>query len=150
MTRVNVVPIKRDPFVSMHLGRTKVHLQVQRQNEPGLDVGAILERNGRKSFVGYYHDTQTGEIITHARKKVFCSFGDAFLRIDAGDDAFIVRHNKDQPTFTVRRRGKDIGRGKIAHKTSFLDTGDARLLAIGPEVMLLLLFHDLPPETDER
>lgn len=134
----------------MHMGRTKVHLQVQRQNDPGLDVGAILERNGRKSFVGYYHDTQTGEIITHARKKVFGSFGEAFLRIDAGPDAFIVRHSKDQPTFTVRRGGKPIGRGKVAHKTSFLDTPDAKLLAIAPEVLLLLIFHDLPPDAAKR
>ncbi len=143
MPRVTARPIKRDPFISMHLGRTKVHLLVQRQKPHGKDVGAILERNGRKSFVGFYHGTQMGEIITHARKKVFCSFGDAFLRIDAGDDSYIVRHPKDQPTFTVRRAGKNIGRGKVAPKTSFLDTHDPKLVAIAPEVMLLLVFHGL-------
>ena len=146
MTRVTVVPIKRDPFLSMHMGRTKVHLLVQRQRPHGRDVGAILERNGRKSFVGYYHDTQVGEIITHARKKVFCSFGESFLRIDAGDESFIIRQSADAPTFTVHRGGKDIGRGKVAPKTSFLDTHDTKLVAIAPEVMLLMIFHRLEPQ----
>ncbi len=145
MPRVNIVPIKREPFLSVHMGRTKVHLLVQRQSFGGKDVGAILERNGRKSFVGYYQDRQMGEIITHARKKVFGSFGDAFLRIDAGDDAFIVRHPKDEALFTVRKGGKAVGRGKLAKKTSFLDTHDPGLVAIAPEVLLLMVFHGLEP-----
>lgn len=140
---MTAVPIKREPFLSLHMGRTKVHLLVQRQRPHGKDVGAILERNGRKSFVGFYHDTQVGEIITHGREKVFCSFGDAFLRIDAGKDSFIVRRPKDQPAFTVRRGGVSVGRGKVAPKTSFLDTHDAQLVAIAPEVLLLMVFHDL-------
>jgi hypothetical protein len=143
MTRVTVVPIKRDPFLSMHMGRTKVHLLVQRQRPLGKDVGAILERNGRKSFVGFYHETQLAEIITHARKKVFCSFGDAFLRVDAGDASFIVHRPKDQANFTVRKAGKDVGRGKVAAKTSFLDTHDPKLVAIAPEVLLVMVFQGL-------
>lgn len=145
MARVTIVPIKREPGLSMHLGRTKVHLLVQRQAHEGKDVGAILERNGRKSFVGFYNERQMGEIITHARSKVFCSFGDAFLRVDAGEDSYIIRHPKDQDTFAVRRGGKDIGRGKVAKKTSFLDTHDAKLVAIAPEVLLMMVFHRLAP-----
>jgi hypothetical protein len=145
VARVTIVPIKREPGLSMHMGRTKVHLLVQRQAHTGKDVGAILERNGRKSFVGFYSDRQMGEVITHARTKVFCSFGDAFMRVDAGKDSFIVRQPKDQDTFTVRRGGKDVGRGKVAKKTSFLDTHDAGLVAIAPEVLLLMVFQRLAP-----
>jgi len=142
--RVTLMPIKRDPFVSMHLGRTKVHLSVQRQKHGGRDVGAILDRNGRKSFVGYYHDHKVGEIITQARERVQASFGVSTVRIETGKSAFFIRRSKDAPTFFVSREGKEIARGKVAANSAFLDTHDEALVAVAPEILLLLAFHDLP------
>jgi len=143
MPRVTVVPIKKEPRISMHSGSTKVHLLVQRQRPPGKDVGAVLDRNGRKSFVGFYHDRQVGELITQAREKVFCSFGDKFVRVDAGNESYILRRHTDAKTFEVHRGGLIVGRGKVAQKTSFIDTHDAKFVAIAPEVLLVLIFHDL-------
>lgn len=140
-----MVPIKKDPYLSMHLGRTKVHLSVQRQKHGGRDIGAILDRNGRKSFVGYYHDHEVGEIITQARERFQASFGSATARIDTGKAAYLVRHSQDAPSFFVSREGKEIARGKVAPNSCFLDTHDTELVAIAPEVLLLLAFHDLPP-----
>jgi hypothetical protein len=139
-----MVPIKKDPYLSMHLGRTKVHLSVQRQKHGGRDVGAILDRNGRKSFVGYYHDHEVGEIITQTRERLQASFGSATVRVDTGKTAYLVRHAKDTSGFFVSREGKEIARGKVAANSCFLDTHDADLVAIAPEVLLLLAFHDLP------
>src|SRR5882672_8174250 len=142
--RVILLPVKRDPYLSMHLGRTKVHLSVQRQKHGGRDVGAILDRNGRKSFVGYYHEHEVGEIITQARERLQASFGTSTVRLDTGKAAYLIRHSKDAPSFFVSRGGKDIARGKVASNSCFLDTHDEGLVAIAPEVLLLLAFHDLP------
>jgi hypothetical protein len=143
--RVTILPVKRDPFLSMHLGRTKVHLMVQRQKHGGRDVGGILERHGRKSFVGYYDDKKVGEIITQTRERVQASFGAASVRIEAPKEAYLVRRSKDAPTFFVHRRGLQIARGKVASNSAYLDTVDEDLLTIAPEVLLLLAFHDLVP-----
>lgn len=148
MARVILTPIKRDPFFSMHLGRSKVHLLIQRQRHGGKDAGAILERHGVKTFAGYYDDHKRGEIITAERSKVFVSFGDEFVRIDSGTDAFLIKRRKDSPIFFVHRAGKAIARGKIAANSSFLDTHDAALVKFAPEVLILIAFHDLrPPST---
>ena len=145
MARVTLTPIKKDPFWSMHLGRSKVHLLVQRQKHGGKDAGAILERHGVKTFAGYYDDHKRGEIITAEREKVFVSFGAEFVRVDTGKEAYIVKRGKDTPIFFVHRGGKEIARGKIAANSCFLDTHDAALVKLAPEVLVLLLFHDLPP-----
>ena len=128
----------------MHLGRTKVHLLIQRQKHGGKDAGAILERNGAKSFAGYYDDHKRGEIITAKRQKVFMEFGTGMARIDAGEKAYTVRRGKDTPIFFVSFAGKEIARGKIAPNSCFLDTHDAALVAIAPEVLILLVLHDMP------
>lgn len=144
MPRVTITPIKRDPFMSMHLGRTKVHLQVQRQKHGGRDVGAILDRHGRKSFVGYYDERQVAEIITQSRERVFASFGKEYVRVDTGKQAFLVRRAKDTPIFFVHRGGREIARGKVASNSCFLDTHDTDLVSIAPELLIMLVFHDLP------
>lgn len=146
MARVILTPIKRDPFFSMHLGRSKVHLLIQRQKHGGKDAGAILERHGVKTFAGYYDDHQRGEIITAERAKVFVSFGAEFIRVDSGTEAYLIKRRKDSPIFFVRHAGKEIARGKIAANSSFLDTHDAALVKFAPEILILLAFHDFPPK----
>ena len=144
MARVTLTPIKKDPFWSMHLAGSKVQLLVQRQKHGGKDAGAILERHGVKTFAGYYDDHKRGEIITAEREKVFVSFGGEFVRVDTGKDAYIIKRGPDAPVFFVHRGGKEIGRGKVAANSAFLDTHDAALVKLAPEVLVLLLFHDLP------
>ncbi len=145
MARVTLTPIKKDPYWSMHLGGTKVHLLVQRQKHGGKDAGAILERHGVKTFAGYYDDHKRGEIITAEREKVFVSFGADFVRVDTGTTAYLIRRSRDAPTFHVHLKGQQVGRGKVAANSAFLDTHDAALVKLAPEVLVLLLFHDLPP-----
>jgi hypothetical protein len=128
----------------MHLGRTKVHLMIQRQRHGGKDAGAILERNGVKTFAGYYDDHKRGEIITGERKKVFVEFGSGMARVDAGDKAYTVKRGKDTPAFFVSAGGREIGRGKVAPNSCFLDTHDAGLVKIAPEVLLMIVLHDMP------
>ncbi len=144
MARVTLTPIKKDPFWSMHLGRTKVHLLIQRQRHGGKDAGAILERNGVKTFAGYYDDHKRGEIITAERSKVFLAFGTGFARVDTGDTAYTIKRGKDSPVFFVHRAGKAIARGKVAPNSGFLDTHDAALIKLAPEILILLALHDLP------
>lgn len=144
MARVTLTPIKKDPRWSMHLGRTKVHLIIQRQKHGGKDAGAILERNGVKTFAGYYDDHKRGEIITAKREKVFMEFGTGFARIDAGPKIYTIRRGKDTPIFFVKEGGKEIARGKIAPNSCFLDTHDADLVKLAPEVLILLVLHDMP------
>lgn len=144
MARVTLTPIKKDPFFSMHVGRTKVHLLVQRQKYGGRDAGAILERHGVKTFAGYYDDHKRGEIITADRERVFVSFGGELVRVDTGAGAFLVKTKKDSSTFFVHRAGKELARGKLAPNSCFLDTHDAALVAIAPELLVLLAFHGLP------
>ena len=129
----------------MFLGRTKVHVLVQRQKHGGKDAGAILERHGVKTFAGYYDDHRRGEIITASREKVFVSFGGEFVRVDTGQDVFLLKRTKDSPAFFVHREGKEIGRGKLAPKTSFLDTHDEGLVKLAPEILVILAFEGLPP-----
>jgi len=38
-----------------------------------------------------------------------------------------------------------IARGKLAPKTSFLDTHDEALVKLAPEILVLLAFEGLPP-----
>jgi hypothetical protein len=137
-------PIKKEPHWSMHAGRSKVHLQIQRQKHGGKDVGAILDRNGRKSFVGYYDERKVGEIITQSRERVLASFGHEFIRLDTGKTAYLVRRAKDSQIFFVHLGGREIARGKVASNSCFLDTHDAGLVSIAPEVLCLVAFHDLP------
>ena len=144
MARVTLTPIKKDPRWSMHLGRTKVHLTIQHQKHGGKDAGAILERNGVKTFAGYYDDHKRGEIITAEREKVFVEFGTGMARIDAGKKAYTIRRGKDTPIFFVSLSGKEIARGKIAPNSCFLDTHDTDLVKLAPEVLLLLVLHDMP------
>jgi hypothetical protein len=144
VARVTLTPIKKDPRWSMHIGRTKVHLLIQRQKHGGKDAGAILERNGVKTFAGYYDDHKRGEIITAAREKVFMEFGTGLARIDAGERAYTVKRGTEGPAFFVSSAGATIGRGKIAPNSCFLDTHDAGLVALAPEVLLLLVLHDMP------
>jgi hypothetical protein len=144
LARVTLTPIKKDPRWSMHLGRTKVHLIIQRQKHGGKDAGAILERHGVKTFAGYYDDHKRGEIITAKRSKVFMEFGTGFARIDTGVKNYTVRRGKDTPIFFVKEAGKEIGRGKIAANSCFLDTHDTELVTLAPEILLLLVLHDLP------
>jgi hypothetical protein len=144
LARVTLTPIKKDPRWSMHLGRTKVHLTIQRQKHGGKDAGAILERHGVKTFAGYYDDHKRGEIITAKRSKVFMEFGTGFARIDTGEKNYTVRRGKDTPIFFVKEGGKEIARGKIAANSCFLDTHDNDLVTLAPEILLLLVLHDLP------
>ena len=144
MARVTLTPIKKDPFWSMHLGRTKVHLLIQRQKHGGKDAGAILERHGVKTFAGYYDDHKRGEINTAERAKVFMGFGGGFARVDTGDVAYTIKRGKDTPIIFVHKAGREIARGKIASNSCFLDTHDSGLVKLAPEILILLALHDLP------
>jgi hypothetical protein len=144
LARVTLTPIKKDPFWSMHVGRTKVELMIQRQKHGGKDAGAILARHGVKTFAGYYDDHKRGEIITAERTKVFMAFGAGFARVDTGDTAFLIKRAKDTPIFFVHNGGREIARGKIASNSCFLDTHDAGLVKLAPEILILLALHDLP------
>jgi hypothetical protein len=144
LARVTLTPIKKDPRWSMHIGRTKVHLLIQHQKHGGKDAGAILERHGVKTFAGYYDDHKRGEIITAKRTKVFVEFGTGFARVDTGEKAYTIKRGKDTPIFFVREGGKEIARGKIASNSCFLDTHDTELVTLAPEILLLLVLHDLP------
>jgi hypothetical protein len=144
VARVTLTPIKKDPRWSMHIGRTKVHLLIQHQKHGGKDAGAILERNGVKTFAGYYDDHKRGEIINAKREKIFIEFGTGMARIDTGTKAYTMRRGKDTPIFFISLAGKEIARGKIAPNSCFLDSHDAELVAIAPEVLLLLVLHDMP------
>lgn len=126
----------------MHLGRSKVHLFVQRQAHGGRDVGAILERFGRKSFVGYYGERALGEIITQAREKLFASFGAQAGRIDAGGSTYIVRDIKRPGKFSVNRSGEEVARGRLTATGASLETHDPAFTAIAPEVLLIVEFHE--------
>ena len=104
----------------------------------------VCNSSGVKTFAGYYDDHKRGEIITAEREKVFVAFGGDFVRIDAGEGPLLIKRRQDSPIFFVNRAGKEIARGKVAANSCFLDTHDAALVKLAPEVLILLAFHDLP------